>query len=86
VHTPPPRSRELPVWPQVSTHIFQKLRGNLRLDVHVYSERPRDRFVLINLQKYREGERLQEGPVVDEITAEGVVLSLQGEKFLVRAQ
>ncbi|VAW78513.1 hypothetical protein MNBD_GAMMA15-584 [hydrothermal vent metagenome] len=87
--TPPaPRDyvRDLPVWPQVPAHIFQKLQSGLRLDVHVYSDRPQDRFVLINLQKYREGERLQEGPVLDEITAEGIVLSLQGQQFLVQAK
>jgi len=83
---PVQHARDLPEWPRVPTHIFQQLHGNLRLDVHVYSEQPRDRFVLINLQKYHEGEQLQEGPVVDEITAEGVVLSLQGQQFLVRAQ
>lgn len=83
---PVPQPEALPVWPQVPSHIFEQLHGNLRLDVHVYSEKPRDRFVLINLQKYHEGEQLQEGPVVDAITAEGVVLSLQGQQFLLRAQ
>jgi len=81
-----PHTDALPVWPQVPSHIFEQLHGNLRLDVHVYSEKHRDRFVLINLQKYHEGEQLQEGPVVDAITAEGVVLSLQGQQFLLRAQ
>ena len=76
----------LPVWPQVPAAIFQRLQDGLRLDVHVYSERVADRFVLINLQKYREGERLQEGPVLDAITPEGAVLSVQGSRFLLRAQ
>ena len=79
-------TENLPVWPQVPTGIFEQLHGNLRLDVHVFSEKPRDRFVLINLQKYHEGEQLQEEPVVDAITAEGVVLSMQGQQFLLRAQ
>jgi general secretion pathway protein B len=79
-------TRNLPVWPQVPAHIFQQMSGGLKLDVHVYSDQPQDRFVLINLQKYHEGEKLQEGPVLDEITLEGVVLSLQGQQFLVRAQ
>lgn len=86
VPAPVEPARDLPVWPQVPTHIFQRIKGGLRLDVHVYSDSPQDRFVLINLQKYHEGERLQEGPLLDEITAEGIVLSLQGQQFLVRAQ
>jgi len=76
----------LPVWPQIPGHLFQQLRGGIRLDVHVYSDLPQDRFVLINLQKYRTGEQLQEGPLLDEITQEGVILSFQGQQFRVRAQ
>jgi len=76
----------LPVWPQIPSHLFQQLRGGIRLDVHVYSEFPEDRFVLINLQKYHTGERLQEGPLLDEITSEGVILSFKGRQFRVRAQ
>lgn len=76
----------LPVWPQIPGNLFQQLKGGLRLDVHVYSDEPAARFVLINLQKYFEGERLQEGPLLDEITYEGVILSFRGQQFLVPAQ
>jgi general secretion pathway protein B len=76
----------LPVWPQVSGHLFREINSSLRVDVHVYSEHPQERFILINMQKYNEGEKLQEGPVVDEITQEGVILSFQGQRFRVRAQ
>ena len=54
----------------------------LRLDMHVYSVAPEDRFVFINMVKQREGTRLSEGPVVAEITPEGVVLNFQGTLFL----
>jgi general secretion pathway protein B len=54
----------------------------LRLDMHVYSDVPEDRFVFINMTKQREGARLPEGPVVAEITPEGVVLNYQGTLFL----
>ncbi|HHQ13771.1 MAG TPA: hypothetical protein ENK16_01970, partial [Chromatiales bacterium] len=30
----------------------------LHLDIHVYSEQPQQRFVFVNMRKYREGERL----------------------------
>ncbi len=76
----------LPVWPQIPGHLFQQLKGDIRLDVHVYSDVPQDRFVLINLQKYHVGDQLQEGPLLDEITQEGVILSFQGQQFRVRAQ
>ncbi len=54
----------------------------LHLDIHVYAEEPAERFVFVNMNKHREGSRLDEGPVVSEITPEGVVLEHQGRRFL----
>lgn len=54
----------------------------LRLELHVYSNRPQERFAFINSRKYREGDTLAEGPQVEEITRDGVVLSLRGNRFL----
>ncbi|MDH3547581.1 MAG: general secretion pathway protein GspB [Gammaproteobacteria bacterium] len=54
----------------------------LHIDIHVYSDVPGDRFVFINMVKHRERSRLAEGPVVDEITTDGVILEYQGRKFL----
>jgi len=64
----------------------QEIRDRLdlpRLDVHVYSEEPRRRFILVNLEKYREGEILASGLVLEEILPDGMVLSYQGERFRV---
>ena len=54
----------------------------LHLDIHVYSEVPEDRFVFINMSKQREKSQLSEGPTVDEITPDGVVLDYRGTIFL----
>ena len=54
----------------------------LRLELHGYSDRPAERFVFINGHKYREGQRLTEGPDVVTIEPNGVVLSQQGQRFL----
>ena len=68
---------------------FNELRANgtivlpdLHLDIHVYSEHPTDRFVFVNMSKYREHGKLTEGPVVMEITPEGVILEHLGNGFL----
>jgi general secretion pathway protein B len=55
---------------------------DLHLDIHVYSGQPADRFVFINMTKYRENAKMGEGPVVKQITADGVVLDYQGTDFL----
>jgi general secretion pathway protein B len=55
---------------------------DLHLDIHVYSDDPAERFVFINMTKHREQSTLDEGPVVKEITPDGVVLEHQGTTFL----
>jgi general secretion pathway protein B len=68
---------------------FNDLRANgtlvlpdLHLDIHVYSDQPAERFVFVNMNKYREQARLAEGPLVKEITPEGVILEYLGNGFL----
>jgi general secretion pathway protein B len=58
----------------------------LHLDVHVYATKSADRFVYINMRKYHEGGRLQEGPAVERIRRDGVVLNYQGLRFLLPRQ
>ncbi len=53
----------------------------LKLELHAYSDKPTERFVFINGRKYKEGERLAEGPEVVTIETNGVVLSEQGQRF-----
>ena len=54
----------------------------LHLDIHVYSPSSSERFVFINMVKYREGGRLQEGPAVEAITESGFVMIHEGNRFL----
>lgn len=58
----------------------------LHLDVHVYATNPAERFVYINMRKYKEGNTLQEGPVLEKIRRDGVVLNYQGVRFLLPRQ
>jgi hypothetical protein len=58
----------------------------LHLDIHVFSESSAERFVFINMAKYREGETLEEGPTLEQITDAGVVLNHQGNRFLLARQ
>ncbi len=58
----------------------------LRLDVHVYSPVAIERFAFINGRKYTEGQNLTEGPAVEKITQEGVVLAYRGKRFVLPRQ
>jgi general secretion pathway protein B len=55
---------------------------DMRLDIHSFADKPTDRFIFVNMRKYGEGSTLQEGPAVERITEEGVVLNQQGLRFL----
>jgi general secretion pathway protein B len=68
---------------------FEELRSNgtlqlpdLHLDIHVYSPTPAERFVFINMSRYRENASLAEGPRIQEITQDGVILEHGGTRFL----
>ena len=54
----------------------------LHVDIHVFSENAEDRFVFVNMVKHKEGSRLAEGPLVSEITPDGVILEHNGTRFL----
>jgi len=58
----------------------------LHLDIHVYSAKPADRFVFVNMRKYTEGQVLKEGPTLERITSEGAVLNHQGLRYLLPRQ
>ena len=73
--------------PRLMTIDELRLNGTLTLpelhiDIHVYAEDPAERFVFINMKKHRENSQLDEGPVVAEITTDGVILKHQGSTFL----
>ncbi|MEQ1580222.1 MAG: general secretion pathway protein GspB [Steroidobacteraceae bacterium] len=58
----------------------------MHLDIHVYSTKPAERFVFINMRKYTEGATLTEGPVLEKIRTDGVVLNQRGFRFVLPRQ
>jgi general secretion pathway protein B len=58
----------------------------LHLDIHVFSAKPADRFVFVNMRKYTEGQVLKEGPTLERITSEGAVLNHHGLRYLLPRQ
>lgn len=82
---PPPQAskQELDDWEELSLEFRSGLEMP-RLDVHVYDADPQRRFVLINLRKYRAGDRLESGAVVEEILPDGIQVSYQGTRFRYR--
>lgn len=55
----------------------------LRLTVHFYAEREADRFVLINGERYREGQRVGPGTRLVEIRKRGAVVEFGSYRVLI---
>ena len=54
----------------------------LTVDLHIYAADPAKRAVFINGRRYTRGARMAEGPLVEDITPEGALLSYRGRRFL----
>lgn len=54
---------------------------DLNLDIHVYSPNPGTRFVVINGRRYREGDPVEKGAVLESVTPNGAVLRQGGQRF-----
>lgn len=55
--------------------------AGVKIDVHVYATLPSQRFVLINMKKYHEGETTDTGLALSAITPEGAIVSYQGQQY-----
>lgn len=54
----------------------------LTIDLHIYAADPAKRAVFINGHRYTRGTRIAEGPLVEDITPDGALLSYRGRRFL----
>ena len=87
VYAPPAPSQpaatsDVPEWNDLSLE-FRSGLSMPSIDVHVYSDDPGRRFILMDLQKYREGETLGNGAVLEEILPGSIQLYYQGSRFRV---
>lgn len=74
-----------PLWQALAPRIRAELPP-LNLDIHVYSESTDKRFVLINSVRYQQGDWLNEGPLLEAITEEGVILNHREQRFRLLVQ
>lgn len=57
----------------------------LQISMHVYADKPADRFVVIDGESYNEGDAIGDTLTVKEIRSDGVVLDASGKLFLLPA-
>lgn len=75
----------VPGWNELSLE-FRSGFNPPHIDVHVYSEDPSRRFILVELKKYREGDVLPSGAQLEEILPGSIQLYYQGTRFLLEKQ
>ena len=78
----PVTTSSVPEWNDLSLE-FRSGFNLPHIDVHVYSDNPEKRFILVDLQKFREGETLASGAVLEEILPGSIQLYYQGTRFRV---
>lgn len=74
-------SADLPSYDSLPAEVRQPLPA-LHLDVLGYATRPEERFVVINLQRYRIGDSLAAGLKLVDIAPQGAILESNGTRFL----
>jgi general secretion pathway protein B len=63
---------------------FREAVSELRLEALVFADSPKDRKVFINGRRYMEGDKLEDGILVERIIEEGAILSHGGHRFVLR--
>lgn len=63
-------------------HGMQRELPALTMSIHVYTEDPAGRFVLVNGERYVEGDRLAPGVRLVSIVREGAVIDFRDHRFL----
>jgi len=71
----------VPAWEDLPLE-FRSRFAMPRLDVHVYADEPRRRFIMVDLQKYREGDTLDNGALLEAILPGSIQLYYEGTRFL----
>jgi type II secretory pathway component PulC len=73
-----------PVAPPAAAPPTPAEKAALKLEALIYSDVPAQRMVFINGRRYSEGEMVDGRLRVEEIQEDGVALSDQGRRFMLR--
>ncbi|MDX1569611.1 MAG: general secretion pathway protein GspB [Xanthomonadales bacterium] len=76
---PPPDYLPVEALPAGAARDFLR---SMTVNMHVFAPEAENRFVLINLQRKEQGDELEAGVVLAEITAQGMVVEVDGRRYL----
>ncbi len=75
-----PAVPEIPSFNELPGELRQRIPA-IKVNVHAYSQAPEEQFIIVDMIKYRSGERIAEGLMLEQVTSQGVVLRFEGTAF-----
>jgi len=80
--TPAPAADPLPLLNELPYSIRRKF-PKLKINVYVYSNDPRERFMIVDMVRFQEGQKITDKIVLKEIRPDDFVVSFSGKTFRV---
>ncbi len=65
-------------------YTFQRTVPDLNINVYVYAEQKAQRFIMIDMQKYRAGQEISLGLTLKEIRIDSLLVEYRGRIFLIK--
>jgi general secretion pathway protein B len=78
--TAPAESQEIPLFKDLPYN-FRNSAPNMTVNVFMYATNPEDRFVVMNMTKYKAGQTTKEAVEIKEIRSDGIIASYGGKVF-----
>ncbi|MGH8659153.1 MAG: general secretion pathway protein GspB [Gammaproteobacteria bacterium] len=75
-----PVSKEIPLFSELPSELRRRIPP-ITVNVHAYSQRPQEQFIIVGMVKYRPGEQIGNELVLEQVTRDGLVLRFQDQLF-----
>ncbi len=72
--------------PPASGQVVPPQELQLKIDMLVWAAEPQERMVYVNGHKYVEGQRLENGAVLERIEEDGIVMIQEGRRLRLRSE
>jgi len=83
VQPTPPEQKDIPFLNDLSFE-FRQTVPKLTINVFVYSQQPEERFVMIDMVKYKQGQQIKDAMLLKEIRPDGLVIDYKNQIFKIK--
>ncbi|MDP3589192.1 MAG: general secretion pathway protein GspB [Methylobacter sp.] len=78
-----PEQKDIPYLNDLSFE-FRQTVPKLNINVFVYSQQPEERFVMIDMVKYKQGQQMKDAMLLKEIHPDGLVIDYKNQIFKIK--